>query len=93
MRTPYTTVEVTNPNDRKGTFNVRVAFRDGHDAQLDYQYAQLEVPANGEATVRVKAEETVIEMSDHCDADPLATPVSYDTNMKMNPPLNTISAR
>ncbi|MFF7976808.1 hypothetical protein [Streptomyces sp. NPDC007905] len=69
---PYATVEVTNPNDRKGTFSVDVSFRDGSDAEADYGYTYVTVPAKGRATVRVKPDSGNADLIDHCRVEPEA---------------------
>jgi hypothetical protein len=69
---PYATVEVTNPNDRKATFSVDVTFKDAQDNEVDFNYEDVKVPANGKATVRVSVLGTSTPV-DHCEVDPRAT--------------------
>ncbi|MEV0735329.1 hypothetical protein AB0I51_05050 [Streptomyces sp. NPDC050549] len=69
----YATVEVSNPNDRKATFSVDVTFKDAQDNEVDFDYADVKVPAKGRATVRVRVLGTSTPI-DHCEVDPRATP-------------------
>lgn len=69
----YATVEVTNPNDRKAAFSVDVTFKDAQDNEVDFNYEDVKVPANGKATVRVPVLGTSTPV-DHCEVDPRATP-------------------
>ncbi|MBK3582018.1 hypothetical protein JHN63_51465 [Streptomyces sp. MBT65] len=71
----YATVEVSNPNDRKATFSVNVTFEDAQDNEVDYNYADVKVPANGRATVRVRFLGSSTPV-DHCVVDRRATAVS-----------------
>ena len=71
----YATVEVDNPNDRKATFSVDVTFEDAQDNEVDYNYADVKVPANGKATVRVRFLGSSTPL-DHCVVDRRATAVS-----------------
>jgi hypothetical protein len=68
----YATVEVSNPNSRKATFSVDVTFKDAQDNEVDFNYADVKVPANGKATVRVRVLGTSTPV-DHCEVDPRAT--------------------
>jgi hypothetical protein len=68
----YATVEVSNPNSRKATFSVDVTFKDAQDNEVDFNYADVKVPANGKATVRVRVLGTSTPI-DHCEVDPRAT--------------------
>ncbi|WP_405871787.1 hypothetical protein [Streptomyces sp. NBC_00005] len=70
---PYATVEVANPNGRAGTFSVDVTFKDAGDNEVDFNYEDVKVPANGRATVRVPVLGTSTAV-DHCEVDPRATP-------------------
>ncbi|MEU7061050.1 hypothetical protein [Streptomyces sp. NPDC046197] len=72
---PYATVEAGNPNSRKGTFDVRVSFKDRSGHELGHSHEEAEVPAKGRATVRVRAAADLIDSLDHCEVDPSATPV------------------
>jgi hypothetical protein len=68
----YATVEVSNPNSSKATFSVDVTFKDAQDNEVDFNYADVKVPANGKATVRVRVLGTSTPI-DHCEVDPRAT--------------------
>ncbi|MET7483347.1 hypothetical protein [Streptomyces sp. NPDC005538] len=68
----YATVEVSNPNSRKATFSVDVTFKDAQDNEVDFNYKDVKVPANGKATVRVPVLGTSTPV-DHCEVDPRAT--------------------
>lgn len=72
---PYATVEVGNPNSRKATFSVDVTFEDAQDNEVDYNYTDVKVPANGKATVRVRFLGSSTPV-DHCVVDGRATAVS-----------------
>ena len=71
----YATVEVSNPNDRKVTFSVDVTFEDAQDNEVDYNDANVKVPANSKATVRVRFLGSSTPV-DHCVVDRRATAVS-----------------
>ncbi|MFJ6897550.1 hypothetical protein [Streptomyces hokutonensis] len=71
----YATVEITNPNDRKVTFSVDVTFEDAQDNEVDYNDANVKVPANSKATVRVRFLGSSTPV-DHCVVDRRATAVS-----------------
>ncbi|SEE21616.1 hypothetical protein SAMN05216489_05876 [Streptomyces sp. 3213] len=71
----YATVEVSNPNSRKATFSVDVTFEDAQDNEIDYDYVDVKVPANGKATVRVRFLGSSTPL-DHCVVDRRATAVS-----------------
>ncbi|MFE3036370.1 hypothetical protein ACFXKY_32540 [Streptomyces canus] len=74
--TPYATVEVTNPNSRRATFEVRFAFQDATGRALDSEVKQVEVPARGTSNVQVRAGRSVIAKLDHCRVEPEADVVS-----------------
>ncbi|MFJ6295155.1 hypothetical protein ACIQJX_17555 [Streptomyces griseoviridis] len=65
-RDPYTTVAVTNPNGRKGTFAVRVDFENSADLAFATRSATITVAAKDTATVRVKAPDDLVAAVDHC---------------------------
>jgi len=69
---PYATVEVTNPNTRQTTFEVRFAFQDATGKALRSEIRQITVPSKGTSDVVVKASQAVIAESDHCWVDPVA---------------------
>jgi hypothetical protein len=71
----YATVEVSNPNDRGATFSVDVTFEDAQGNEVDFDYADVKVPAKGRATVRVRFLGSSTPV-DHCDVDRRATAVS-----------------
>ncbi|WP_019075504.1 hypothetical protein [Streptomyces hokutonensis] len=64
----YATVEVSNPNDRKVTFSVNVTFLDAQDSEVDFDFADVKVPAKGRATVRVAVRDSSTSV-DHCRVD------------------------
>lgn len=74
-RVPYTTVEVTNPNRRKGTFAVRVSFEDSADLTVATGSAEATVDGNGKAVVRVKGPADPAAV-DHCVVRPEAPPAA-----------------
>jgi hypothetical protein len=72
VKQPYTTVEVSNPNGTAGTFEATVNFDDEGGRLLSVEHPKIRVPANGTATVRVKAGAAVLKHLDHCDVEGLA---------------------
>ncbi|WP_327403299.1 hypothetical protein OG194_26535 [Streptomyces sp. NBC_01288] len=68
---PYATVEVSNPNSRKATFSVDVTFLDAQNSEVDFNFADVKVPAKGKATVRVPVRGSSTSV-DHCQVDPEA---------------------
>ncbi|MFB7506502.1 hypothetical protein [Streptomyces broussonetiae] len=71
---PYATVEVANPNTRKGSFSVDVSFRDRTDAEVDDGFADVAVPAEGRARLRVETGSGNGDLADHCRVGPDAPP-------------------
>lgn len=70
---PYTTVEVTNPGSRTGTFTVRVTFLDAAGGRLGSAQQGVPVKAGRKATARVPAPDSaVVGTADHCDVAPFA---------------------
>ena len=70
---PYSTVEVTNPNSRKGTFHVQVVFVDDAGDWLASSGQQVTVSAKATKTVRVRpADTTVVDRALTCRAEPFA---------------------
>ncbi|MFJ8505698.1 hypothetical protein [Streptomyces avermitilis] len=72
-KAPYATVEVKNPNARKGTFWITVTFKDKDDLEMVDHYADVTVPAKGKATVDVEVGGAgLVDYVDHCEVDPVA---------------------
>ncbi|MGW7044942.1 hypothetical protein ACWGDT_19945 [Streptomyces avermitilis] len=72
-KAPYATVEVKNPNARKGTFWITVTFKDKDGLEIVDHYADVRVPAKGKATVDVEVGGAgLVDYVDHCDVDPVA---------------------
>ncbi|MET7846750.1 hypothetical protein ABZT48_00595 [Streptomyces avermitilis] len=72
-KAPYATVEVENPNARKGTFWITVTFKDKDDLEVVDHYADVTVPAKGKATVDVEVGGAgLVDYVDHCEVDPVA---------------------
>jgi hypothetical protein len=70
---PYATVRVTNPNDEEGYFAVTVSFRDAGGDEVISKLDEVDVPANGTVTAKLKvADESLMAEVDHCDLDPEA---------------------
>nr|BFD84237.1 hypothetical protein StreXyl84_36380 [Streptomyces sp. Xyl84] len=70
---PYATVELTNPNDRRGTFTATVTFQDAHGGTIRSALRETDVPANGRRTVRVDAGAPGDGVRPaHCTVDPAA---------------------
>lgn len=72
---PYATVELHNPNDRAGTFDLTVTFVDAGGEPVDVQTDQVDVPANDTVTVKEYVAGDAASV-DHCDTDDLASPAS-----------------
>ncbi|MFI7010420.1 hypothetical protein [Streptomyces sp. NPDC050145] len=53
-KTPYALVRVSNPNGRTADFRARVEFDDAGGIEITRHFADVEVPARGTATVKVK---------------------------------------
>ncbi|MGW5196599.1 hypothetical protein [Streptomyces spiralis] len=67
---PYATVEITNPNNRKATFQAWVTFYDADGAFLVSDTSpEVSVPAEGKATTRVPLDKSFLPAVDHCEAD------------------------
>ncbi|WP_030165177.1 hypothetical protein [Streptomyces sp. NRRL S-813] len=67
---PYATVEITNPNNRKATFQAWVTFYDADGAFLVSDTSpEVSVPAKGKATTRVPLDKSFVPAVDHCEAD------------------------
>ncbi|MET9013592.1 hypothetical protein ABZX74_22115 [Streptomyces olivaceoviridis] len=75
VKKPYATIEVTNPNATKSSFDVHITFEDADDMTVNGTIKEVDVPAHGTKTVRVpvdNAKESAPEV-DHCDLDPVAS--------------------
>ncbi|KUM83278.1 hypothetical protein [Streptomyces pseudovenezuelae] len=70
--TPYATVEVSNPNSRRATFEVEFAFQDATGRALNSVVKQISVPARGTSNVQVKASGSLLAKLDHCRVEPEA---------------------
>ncbi|MCD9880508.1 hypothetical protein [Streptomyces guryensis] len=78
VKQPYATVEVSNPNDTAGTFEVTVTFRDAENGIVATRVDRADVPAKGTATVRVNVggSSALVARVEHCevaDQAPTAT--------------------
>ncbi|WP_149548712.1 hypothetical protein [Streptomyces marokkonensis] len=72
-KTPYATVEVTNPNTVAGTFTVTVTFENGTGGMLASRTQTVDVPAGDTATARVDAGDGAdVTRVAECDPDPYA---------------------
>ncbi|MGW3357137.1 hypothetical protein ACWDFL_17205 [Streptomyces bungoensis] len=71
---PYATVEITNPNDRKGRFSADVSFRDRADGEVESGHTYVTVPAKGRTTARVTVPSGSATLIDHCTVEPTARP-------------------
>jgi hypothetical protein len=69
---PYATIEVTNPNDVSGTFEVHIVFEDAKEHSLSDNTEEVVVPANQTRTVQVAMYngETRAAKVDTCNLDP-----------------------
>jgi hypothetical protein len=74
---PYTKVRVTNPNGTKGTFTVTVVFKADLDYELDTVRKDVEVPANGTVTAKVRpSDDSFAAEIEECDPEPQAPEAS-----------------
>ncbi|MFE9998250.1 hypothetical protein [Streptomyces avermitilis] len=72
-KAPYATVEVKNPNARKGTFWITVSFMGKDGLEIVDHYVDVRVPAKGKATVDVEVGGAgLVDDVDHCEVDPVA---------------------
>ncbi|MFI7403505.1 hypothetical protein ACIBW9_24045 [Streptomyces sp. NPDC049541] len=69
VQQPYATVEVSNPNDTAGTFEVTVTFRDAKGGAAGSRVDMANVPAHGTATVRVNVggSNDLVARIKHCE--------------------------
>ena len=70
--TPYTTVEVTNPNSRQATFEVEFSFTDASGRTLSSADKRITVPARGTSKIQVQASGAVLAKLDRCWVEPEA---------------------
>ena len=74
-KTPYATVEVTNPNASAGVFTVTLTFRDSTGAEVVSRSEEVDVPANATMTAQVDVEDnTNLPRIADCAPDPYAPP-------------------
>ncbi|MFI2910807.1 hypothetical protein ACG2OD_21560 [Streptomyces sp. PDY-4] len=74
-KTPYATVEVTNPNASAGVFTVTLTFRDSTGAEVVSRSEEVDVPANATMTAQVDVEDsTNLPRIADCSPDPYAPP-------------------
>ncbi|WP_030419399.1 hypothetical protein VM636_17395 [Streptomyces sp. SCSIO 75703] len=73
---PYATVEVTNPNDRRRTFDVAVSFRDAEGLTIEDVVRSSSVPARETIRVRLALTGAAPRTPDHCQTDPTALPAT-----------------
>ncbi|WP_030380388.1 MULTISPECIES: hypothetical protein [unclassified Streptomyces] len=74
---PYTKVRVTNPNGTKGTFTVTVVFKADLTYELDTVRKDVEVPANGTVTAKVRpSDDSFAAEIEECDPAPRAPEAS-----------------
>ncbi|MFE9774026.1 hypothetical protein ACFYOV_20605 [Streptomyces sp. NPDC005931] len=72
-RTPYATVEVTNPNTTEGVFAVTVTFLDKAGARVATRLEEIPVPAGDTVTAEVNlADPQQAARITRCDLDPTA---------------------
>ncbi|WP_328782074.1 hypothetical protein OHT68_26495 [Streptomyces canus] len=74
--TPYTTVEVTNPNSSQATFEVELSFTDTSGRTLSSADKRITVPARGTSKMQVQASGAVLAKLDRCWVEPEADVVS-----------------
>ncbi|WP_189717711.1 hypothetical protein [Streptomyces phaeofaciens] len=73
---PYTTVVVRNPNEREGTFGVKINYKDAHGFTMSETYQQVLVAAKGKARIRSAAASSgPLDKIDRCEVNPRATAV------------------
>ncbi|MFL5995988.1 MAG: hypothetical protein ACJ736_17070 [Streptomyces sp.] len=74
--TPYSTVEVTNPNSSRATFEVEFSFTDTSGRTLTSGDKRIAVPARGTSRLQVQASGAVLARLDRCWVAPEADVVS-----------------
>jgi len=73
---PYATVEVRNPNEREGTFAVKIIYKNAHGFAMSETYNQVSVPAKSSERVRVAvASMGPVDEIDRCEVNPRADAV------------------
>jgi hypothetical protein len=74
---PYASVQVSNPNDTAGTFEVTVTFRDAGNGAVATRVDQVDVPANGTVTAsaNVGGSSGLVARVKHCEVADLAPAV------------------
>ncbi|MFF1263479.1 MULTISPECIES: hypothetical protein [unclassified Streptomyces] len=72
-KTPYATVQVSNPNNKSMRFDVHVAFLDMNDGTVEALFYEVKVPAKGKVTAKVPVggDDLAAEV-DHCEVNPEA---------------------
>ncbi|MCX4762939.1 hypothetical protein OG562_18540 [Streptomyces sp. NBC_01275] len=71
---PYATIEVTNIDDRAGSFYADVTFLDANGDTVDARGVAVRVDARSVATAKVQlTDEATAAEVDHCEASPLAS--------------------
>ncbi|MET7694619.1 hypothetical protein ABZT06_43035 [Streptomyces sp. NPDC005483] len=70
--TPYTTIEVSNPNSRRGTFEVAFSFTDAAGRTLNSGDKQVSVSGRGTSKIKVPTGQAVLAKLDHCWVEPAA---------------------
>ncbi|MGW2518864.1 hypothetical protein ACWC09_17995 [Streptomyces sp. NPDC001617] len=76
VKQPYATVEVSNPNDTAGTFEVTVTFKDAKGGVVASQVDKVDVPASGTVTVHEQVGGGSVARVDHCEVEDLAPAAS-----------------
>ncbi|MBO1337848.1 hypothetical protein [Streptomyces sp. VRA16 Mangrove soil] len=70
-KTPYATVEVTNPNDKTVRYDIHVAFLDSSGDTINALFHEVRVPAQGKVTTKVPVGgDDPNAVVDHCEVDP-----------------------
>ncbi|MFI8070190.1 hypothetical protein ACIF85_15575 [Streptomyces sp. NPDC086033] len=70
--TPYSTVEVSNPNSSRATFEIEFSFTDTSGRTLSSADKRITVPARGTSKIKVQASGAVLAKLDRCWVEPEA---------------------
>ncbi|MET7732992.1 hypothetical protein ABZT02_16710 [Streptomyces sp. NPDC005402] len=73
---PHATVEVSNPNSRRATFEVGFSFTDAAGRTLSSGEKQVTVSARGTSKIQVPVGQAVLAKLDHCWVEPEADRVN-----------------
>ncbi|MFF9277780.1 hypothetical protein [Streptomyces griseosporeus] len=73
---PYATVQLHNPNDQDGTFDLTISFLDAKGRLLDAETDDVDVPANETVTVKEYVGGKAVSKVTRCKVPDLAQPAN-----------------